>query len=286
MATEITKTALALETLIQEKFNQKTHTLELSNHDLEEQGGDVVKLCEILQGNPEKYAEITTLELSHQDSEAVQAIAKLVEVNKTLKHLVLSFIHINLRSCQAMAKALKANTTLETLAITESDMDDKGCKEIAAALRENASLKVLDLEDNEITEEGCVAIADILSGTKTPEGPYRSRYIPRDVTYDDSDSEDDEEATANTSLQSVNLTNNSIGDDGARELVDATDKIKKEDINHNLAEIFITGHEVAQAKIDANLAHNKPKSKATDTESKEFAEQAEKNAVSTRKMKP
>ena len=63
----------------------------------------------------------------------------------------------------AIAKALEVNASLKILVLENNNIGDDGAKALASALEVNASLKTLDLRVNKIGDAGATAIANAIA---------------------------------------------------------------------------------------------------------------------------
>lgn len=120
--------------------------------------------------------------------------------------------------------SLKYNTSLMELDLGNNHIGDDGAKYLALALEENCTLKMLNLENNNIGSDGVVALANALEHS-------------------------------NDSLQWLVLTENPIGDEGAKALLRCVrntlsfDHLQK--CNHTLLSIILK--KVTQIKDTSTL---------------------------------
>ena len=88
------------------------------------------------------------------ENKGAELVAKLLEVNKTLIYVDLSFNGIGNLGAVALSKALETNTTLLTLNLNENEIGDPGALALSTVLKTNTTLYSLDLGDNNITNKG------------------------------------------------------------------------------------------------------------------------------------
>ena len=111
------------------------------------------------------------LDSGEYTAEGFIAIAKMLEVNRTLRSLSLDDNKPTNRGEDmagmiALSEALKANSTLQTLTLATNDLGDEDAKHLADALTVNKTLTSLKLNDNPINKEGWCAIFAALRDNK------------------------------------------------------------------------------------------------------------------------
>lgn len=90
----------------------------------------------------------------------VELIEKMLNINKTLKVLSLSFNNIDEKAIINIIKAVKINTNLETFDISNNYIEDIGAEALESVLIVNTSLVNLYLTNNGITCKGVKALAN------------------------------------------------------------------------------------------------------------------------------
>jgi Ran GTPase-activating protein (RanGAP) involved in mRNA processing and transport len=115
------------------------------------------------------------------------ALVEMLRVNTTLQHVNVSRNEINVAGGKAFADVLKANTTLQALNLANNLLGE-AVVEFGPALTRNSTLMELDLENNMITAEHATRLGDSL---------------------------------LQVSLMTVNLSNNHLGDEGTKPILDS-----------------------------------------------------------------
>ena len=117
-------------------------------------------------------------------------LAQALHHNSTLKVLHLSRNNISDAGATALAQALHHKSTLKELHLYNNNISDVGATDLAQALHHNSTLKTLHLSNNNISDVGATALAQALHH--------------------------------NSTLETLLLLNNDgIGEEGARQLVQA-----------------------------------------------------------------
>ena len=150
------------------------------------------------------------------DSGAV-ALAKAIEITRTLTYFALSGGEIGDTGVLALAKAMESNSTLTELDLSRNDIGDSGAAALAEAMKRNSTLTRLDLHHSKIGDSGAAALAEAmeLNSTLTRLNLHRSKI---------SDSGAAKLATAletNSTVKQLDLSVNNIGDSGAAALAKA-----------------------------------------------------------------
>ena len=122
-----------------------------------------------------------------------QIVARILAFNTSLTTLHLSRKHIQDKEGQDIARALLNNKTLRKLELEGNCLGMHTARVFALALRKNRTLRYLDLESNNLTNdtEENGGVDDMISAL-----------------------------AQNTTLLSLNLANNRLGDDIGRNFVD------------------------------------------------------------------
>eukprot|EP00936_MAST-01D_sp_MAST-1D-sp1_P001921 g1921.t1 len=183
----------------------------------------------------EQLKTSTSIDLSSKGLRYEEAIivAKCIEFNTSLKSADFGCNDMGEKGTVALSEALKSNSTLEELKLVENKIGVAGAQSLATMLQFNRSLTSLDLSDNEIGAGGAKAIA----GTFL-QSPLKSLTINVELNIEELKSNTSldlrdkglcvEEAIIvakcmefNAVLNSVDLRNNRIPDQGKQQLRDA-----------------------------------------------------------------
>lgn len=154
--------------ILTKALNQKTE-LYLAGANLED--SEIIFLAKALEQN----STLVSLVLSSNKypgkvgSEAVKALSKMLETNKTLTSLDLGCNHIGPESTKILAKALETNQSLTELNLATNDIGSEGVQAIAEALKKDTKLKTLHLSSNKIDTAGIQALSDALKINRTLE---------------------------------------------------------------------------------------------------------------------
>jgi len=201
--------------------NQETalRHLDLSQNKLEDRGAKAIALAIDPRNNP--FVALETLDLSHnkirQDGAERLADAFVKGLNRTIRHLDMSYNFIDTVGLDGFGVAVNRSPTLKRLDLSRNNGGDLGAEYFCYALYENpeSSLVWLDLSWNSIQDAGAIEIANML----------------RD----------------NRALLYLSLKSNAIGDEGVAHIGDA--------LLHNmtLKELDLTGNQIRDpaALIDA-----------------------------------
>eukprot|EP00808_Paulinella_micropora_P018556 g67841.t1 len=94
--------------------------------------------------------------------QGAQSIADAIKVNSTLISIKLEFNGIGPAGAQHIAKALEVNKTLQMLDIRWNEIGAQGAEHIAEALKVNSTLAALDIGGNGIGTQGAQSVADAI----------------------------------------------------------------------------------------------------------------------------
>ena len=147
------------------------------------------------------------------------AIAEALRVNRSLTTLVLWSNKLGQEGVVALAQALKTNGSLRSLNLRLNGIGVEGGKAVAEALRVNGSLTELDLYRNKIGDEGWCAIFGALCDNKNTKivkwllgGEDINPKIALSLAA---------YVTVSSSLTSLELRMNNIGDAGGKAIAEA-----------------------------------------------------------------
>mmetsp|Transcript_4934 Transcript_4934/g.7483 ORF Transcript_4934/g.7483 Transcript_4934/m.7483 type:complete len:396 (+) Transcript_4934:27-1214(+) len=214
--------------------NTKLKKLILKNNGIGDDGMEA-----LVQGLRENTSieelQMTRIRLSN-------ALGKVLEVNKTIKTLYVSYSRIGKAEVASIAKGLKSNNSLESLNLYENQIGDdavadlmeaiKTCKtlkrlflganrisnegatKISATLMSCSSLKYIDLSNNQIGDEGAIAFAKVLATDNSLE----SLILLMNKIGDQGAGALASALEENVSLERINLAGNNLTLDGIEKL--------------------------------------------------------------------
>ena len=199
-------------------------------------------LSEMLGGNRAESSGTVNTTLEHVDLNmcsigpvGARHLAQALCVNTSVKTLFLTNNHLlGDEGAKTLAEMLGGNgaessgtinTTLENVDLSRCSIGPVGARHLAQALCVNTSVKTLDLSDNPLGYEGEKALAEMLGGTEAESsgtvnttlehiylcyckiGPVGARHLAQALCV-------------NTSVKTLNLSNNPLGDEGAKTLAE------------------------------------------------------------------
>jgi Ran GTPase-activating protein (RanGAP) involved in mRNA processing and transport len=101
------------------------------------------------------------------NSESILILANVLNGNKTLRELDLSYNHLKDDGVRIICEVLASNTcAIKEIDLSSNQITDEGVKYIAKMLTKNDKLKYLILNNNEITNDGLLLLADALTNNK------------------------------------------------------------------------------------------------------------------------
>ena len=100
-------------------------------------------------------------------SESISILANVLNGNKTLRELDLSYNHLKDDGVRIICEVLASNTcAIKELDLSSNQITDEGVKYIARMLTKNDKLKFLILNNNEITNDGLLLLAGALTNNE------------------------------------------------------------------------------------------------------------------------
>ena len=138
------------------------------------------------------------------DTESIQAIAKALENNTTLKKLYLGNNALDIASLEALAHALRHNTTLTNLHFGNNNIPHEGLWALVNALKSNLTLTTLSFRGVRLSYHHRLALCELLKNNTALTELDLSKcglYGVRDIF---------EALAVNTSLKWLNLSENSL----------------------------------------------------------------------------
>lgn len=172
---------------------------------------DTIIICSIINRSSEKCLTHVDLSWNEFGNHGAHAVARMLESNNTLKFLNISNNQIEdngITGPMGIAAALAKNTVLTHLNIAKNKFKEAAAEKIACALKKNSTLTELVLSSNAINIQNC-------KGNVASINCHRKLYEDMDIVVIAS------LITSNKSLQKLVLSDNSIGDHGARSLAEA-----------------------------------------------------------------
>ena len=153
--------------------------------------------------------------------EEANVLATALTGNTTLEVFYLNENNIGYEGANAIAQVLETNKTLKLriLGLNKNNIGDEGAKAIATALTDNTKLEALYLNENKIGDEGAKAIAQVLK-TET----LITLYLNENIISDEGAKAIAHELKRNITLRYLQLSKNNIGMEGATALVTALRK--------------------------------------------------------------
>ncbi len=142
----------------------------------------------------------------------------LQDQNCIIKSLDCSNLSLTTDELKLLCGALKANTTVTRLNLSYNNIQYEGAEVISDMLRENTTLTGLILNDNRIKDKGVGLICDVL---KSSNSSLKSLHIKSNGIGDEGASELAAMLKSNKVITDLNLDINFITDIGANELADA-----------------------------------------------------------------
>ena len=122
------------------------------------------------------HLNLSNIDLKCKEDTA-QALTTMLQVNKTLTHLDLSWNWKFIDSgAYCVFQGLQHNNSLVYLNLSDTEITDKGAEYIAQALKLNHSLKTLDISHNKISDRG-LAYIDKSSQTNTALSVKKGRQL-------------------------------------------------------------------------------------------------------------
>ena len=171
----------------------------------------VLKLADLMKYN----TTIRSLNISHNNfaGAGADAFAQCLRRNETLQSLNIAGNKIGVNGASAIASALSHNTTLRKLDASRNDFSDSGAMVFGKCLKQNSTIKDLNVSWNNISSKGAQEIASALDPN--------SFFVERDVIKFIQHRQYYYKTTRplfNSSLQSLDISHNYIGDSGAEAL--------------------------------------------------------------------
>ncbi|KAJ2666955.1 hypothetical protein IW148_000374 [Coemansia sp. RSA 1199] len=165
--------------------------LDLSGNMLQSQGVRILTQFLVTSGQGLETLDISSNGVTLTGAQDLANVL-VPEFNLSLKHLNLNMNQLEGGGCEAMGRMLLQNQTLEVLTLSQNNMFDNGCQALFIGLENNTTLLSLDISGNFISHIGARSIQTYLQSSRSQTG---------------TDSQQ-------TGLQSLNISANSLGDEG------------------------------------------------------------------------
>jgi len=137
-------------------------------------------------------------------TEGAQALAKVIEQNKTLQKINLFYV-LDSPNMQILATAITKNSTLQEL-LLNSSINDASAIVLAAAITNHPSLQLVNLSVNNIGDIGAQSLAQVISPKLQVYLSWNQIGIKGATALID----------ALKTQRTLNLSGNALGDDGAQ----------------------------------------------------------------------
>ncbi|CAF1408337.1 unnamed protein product [Adineta ricciae] len=182
--------------------------------------------------NVNKAMKTLVLPCVRHSAAGIQNLMDALKINTTLKCISLDAHGIDSRGAKFVADALENNTTLSTMSLALNSIGFEGAKYIANALEKNSVLNTLNLRANDIKSDGAMYLSHALRKNSTLTtinlratqiGPLGSKYIG-------------EMLQENKGLVEINLENNGIEDEGIEHIANAlyhNEMLRMLNLSHN-----------------------------------------------------
>ncbi|KAJ2804212.1 RNA-DNA hybrid ribonuclease [Coemansia guatemalensis] len=174
-------------------------SLNLSGNILRSPGVHLLTQYLITAGQTLESLDISSNEISLNGAQDI-AHALSTEIGLSLKSLNLDMNQLEADGCELLGRTLAHNTILELLVLSRNNIFDNGCQLLFEGLSGNTALQTLDIGGNFITHIGARSIQIYL------EERQRNLIIK------------DKNCGLQSGLRTLNISNNSIGDEGITSL--------------------------------------------------------------------
>ena len=220
-------------------MNNSVKTLKLSGNPLGNEGAKVI--AEMLGGNGAESSGTVNTTLEHVDLSScyigllgAQRLAQVLCINTSVKTLDLSHNTLSDKGAKALAEMLGGtgaessgpfNTTLKHVDLSSTSISSVGAQHLAQALCVNTSVKTLKVFSNYLGDEGAKALAEMLGGTGAESsGPFNTTLKHVDLSLTNMSSVGAQHLAqalcVNTSVKTLMLSDNPLGDEGAKALAE------------------------------------------------------------------
>ena len=159
------------------------------------------------------HLQILSLDNNNLGNSGLELLCEGLENNITITKLFLHNNNFGDVGAVALGLMLKTNTTLQVLDVSENNIGDMGTCILAKVIKTNKSMIYFNINNNTFGEAGSMALCDMLHENRT----LRAFYMAHNSTGD---------TLAirlvnarNTTLEEIDLANNSLTDYGVSKLV-------------------------------------------------------------------
>jgi hypothetical protein len=147
----------------------------------------------------------------------IELIAVLVQYNRHILQIDLSYNYLGYRRTKLISDALLHNYTLQVLDLSHNNIHPSGAERISAIIKENSVLKRINLSTNNIRDKGAKFVSEAIKSNST--------LHEIDLSCNEIGSQGAkniaESLKMNSTLQKIRLAYNEIGLKGAKSLASA-----------------------------------------------------------------
>lgn len=166
-----------------------------------------------------KISNVESVEFDGENlrEEDIHALAELLKINSSIKHLVLKNVNLNDKSAKEIGIAIKSNTSIITLDLSHNAITFEGAKEIFKGLKVNQSIERFSLSNNQLNskEISQKEVTIFLQFNKTLKELYLSKCNITDETFDSIF-----QGLSSSPLEKLDLHENNIsGNDGMNSFI-------------------------------------------------------------------
>jgi len=253
------------------QYNRKLTRLDLSDNGIGVDGANAIAQC-LRHNHILQFLDLTGNRITEKGAEE---LGHALKTNHGVSTLMLADNELGCEGCAAIAVAMRSNVTLTELSLARNNINARGVRQLAEVLKHNTTLSILSLGSNPLGSEGYAAFSMCLA--------HKTRGLSK---IDLSDTGLDERAMKhlgdglreNSSILSIDVSKNSIGDTGSVVLGDMLSSVEVLHVNSSLSQInassnkitangakrFLEAIQVNGAILDLDLSGNEIDNKTLD----------------------
>ena len=253
------------------QYNRKLTRLDLSDNGIGVDGANAIAQC-LRHNHNLQYLDMTGNRITEKGAEE---LGHALKNNHGVSTLMLADNELGCDGAAAIAVALRSNATLTELSLAHNDIHARGVRQLAEVLKQNTTLSMLSLGSNPLGSDGYAAFSMCLA--------HKTRGLSK---IDLSNTGLDEQAMKhlgdglreNSSILSIDVSKNSIGDTGSVVLGDMLSSVEVLHVNSSLSQInassnkitangakrFLEAIQVNGAILDLDLTGNEIDNKTLD----------------------